>query len=75
MNPNFTYEWKDEDDYEQAIEHGVIFTEWIQGIEKSKVEIFDRLEKRQYPFDGSWLNWKPDPSWMPPTLPENWDKI
>jgi hypothetical protein len=33
------------------------------------------LEKRQYPFDGSWLDWMPDPSWTPPKLPENWDKF
>jgi protein associated with RNAse G/E len=75
INPDFTYEWKDEDDYEQAIERGVIFPEWIAGIERSKVEIFDRLEKRQYPFDGSWLNWMPEASWVPPELPEDWDKI
>jgi protein associated with RNAse G/E len=73
--PDFTYEWKDENDYQQAIEHEVIFPEWIQGIERSKAEIFNRLDKRQYPFDGSWLNWIPDPSWTPPKLPNDWDKI
>ncbi len=75
IRPDFTYEWKDEDDYQKAIEHGLISAKWIQGIEEAKPEIFNRLEKRQYPFDGSWLDWKPDPSWSPPTLPENWDKI
>ena len=75
IRPDFTYKWKDVDDYEKAIEHGVIFPEWMQGIEEAKPEIFEKLEKRQYPFDGSWLNWNPNPSWSPPTLPENWDKI
>jgi len=75
IRPDFTYKWKDVDDYEKAIEHGVIFPEWMQGIEEAKSEIFERCEKCHYPFDGSWLNWKPDPSWSPPTLPENWDKI
>lgn len=75
INPDFTHEWKDINDYESAIEHGVISHEWIQGIEDAKPEIFDRIEKRQYPFDGSWLDWLPDPNWSPPTLPENWDKI
>ncbi len=75
INPDFSYEWKDIDDYQKAIENEIILPEWIQGIEIAKEEILDRLEKRQYPYDGSWLDWMPDPNWSPPTLPENWDKI
>jgi len=73
--PDFTFEWKDEDDYRQAIEHEIIFPEWVGGIESAKPEIFERFEKRQYPFNGAWLDWMPDPNWSPPTLPENWDKM
>jgi len=75
IEPDLSFRWKDEDDYQNAIEHGVVPPEWQQGIENAKPEIFERLEKRQYPFDGSWLDWKPDPYWSPPKLPENWDKI
>jgi len=75
INPDFTYEWKDVDDYQKAIEHEIISPEWIQGVEEAKQVIFEKLEKRQYPYDGSWLNWMPDPNWRPPPLPENWDKI
>jgi len=75
IHPDFTYQWKDEDDYQNAIEYGLISSEWMQGIEEAKPEIFNKLEKRQYPFDSSWLDWKPDRSWSPPTLPDNWDKI
>jgi predicted RNA-binding protein associated with RNAse of E/G family len=75
INPDLSFEWKDEDDYQIAIDHGVIFPEWIQGIEEAKQEIFDKLEKRAYPFDGTWLNWMPNPDRLPPKLPENWDKI
>jgi predicted RNA-binding protein associated with RNAse of E/G family len=75
INPDFSYEWKDLEDYQKAIAHEIISPEWIHGIETAKQEIFAKLEKRQYPFDGSWLNWMPDPSWSPPKLPENWDKI
>lgn len=75
IRPDLTYEWKDLDDYQTAIEHGVILPEWIQGIESAKSEILEKLARRQYPFDGSWLDWMPDPSWSPPTLPEGWDKV
>lgn len=73
--PDFSYEWKDMEDYQKAIEHEVIFPKWTRGIDEAKKEILDKLEKRQYPYDGSWLNWTPDPAWSPPKLPENWDKI
>jgi protein associated with RNAse G/E len=75
IDPDFSFEWKDVEDYQKAIKHGLISAKWIQGIEAAKPEIFGKLEKRQYPFDGSWLEWRPDPSWEPPSLPENWDKI
>ncbi|HEX9389561.1 MAG TPA: DUF402 domain-containing protein [Anaerolineales bacterium] len=75
IHPDFSYEWKDVNDYQKAIENEVIFPEWMRGIEAAKQDVFEKLETRQYPFDGSWLNWKPDPCWSPPILPENWDKI
>lgn len=75
VNPDLSFEWKDVDDYQKGIKTGIILPEWVQGIEMAKAEVLDKLEKRQYPFDGSWLNWMPDPSWSTPKLPQNWDKI
>ena len=75
INPDFSFEWKDKDDYQKAIEAGVIYPEWVEEIEKAKIEVLERLKKREYPFDGSWLDWRPDPSWSAPGLPKDWDKI
>jgi len=75
VNPDLSFEWKDEADYQKAIDHGVILPEWIQGIEDAKQEILGMLDGRQYPFNGTWLNWTPDPTWSPPALPANWDTI
>jgi len=75
VNPDFTHEWKDLDDYENAINHGVISSDWAKEIDAARNDVLKRIEARQYPFDGSWLHWKPNPIWLPPTLPEDWDKI
>jgi len=75
VEPNYSWQWKDADDYRNGIERGVLISNWIQGIEEAKQEIFTKLEKRQYPFNRYWLNWMPDPNWSPPKLPANWDKI
>jgi hypothetical protein len=68
-------EWKDEEDYLLAIDRGLVSLKWMKEIEGTKQEIFERIEEQKYPFDGSWLDWRLDPSWEPPKLPENWDKI
>jgi protein associated with RNAse G/E len=75
VHPDYSHEWKDLDDYQKAIENEVICPEWTREIEKAKLEIFDKLDKRQHPFDGSWLHWMPDASWSPPNLPTNWAGI
>ena len=33
INPDFSYRWKDVDDYQKAIENEIIFPEWVEGIE------------------------------------------
>lgn len=75
IDPDLDFRWKDVDDYQQAIGYGMIAPECVQGIEAAKLEVLDRLERRQYPFDGSWLDWMPDPGWSSPKLPENWDMV
>lgn len=75
IEPTYEWHWKDVEDYQRGIERGILRDEWIQEIDSAKREIFDKLEKRAYPFDGSWLGWMPDPTWLPPQLPEHWDKV
>lgn len=75
IEPNYEWRWKDVDDYQRGIASGILLKEWVQEIEAAKPEVFARLEKRTYPFDGLWLDWMPDPKWSPPELPEKWDKI
>jgi hypothetical protein len=75
VEPTYEWRWKDAEDYQRGIQCGILREEWIQEIEAAKQEVFHRLEKRQYPYDGSWLHWLPDPAWSPSTLPKNWDKI
>lgn len=75
VNPDFSVEWKDLDDYQKGIESGVILPEWVKEIEIAKREILGRVERREYPLDNSWLNWLADPLWPLPQLPANWDKL
>ena len=72
IDPQYGWKWKDEDEYQEGIREGGIRYEWVKGIEQYKAEIFDRIDRRAYPLNGSWLQWQPDPNWIPPGLPAGW---
>ena len=56
------WQWKDVEEYQQAIRMGGIQTDWVEEIERAQVEVLSRIEKQTYPLDASWLNWQPDPA-------------
>jgi protein associated with RNAse G/E len=75
IEPSYEWQWKDAEEYQEGIAKGVFQPQWIEKIDQAKAEVFQKLESKAYPFDGSWLNWMPDPRWSPPKLPEDWDKL
>lgn len=74
IEADYNWRWKDAEDYQRGIEAGILLPEWVRGLEKAQKHVFEKLEQRQYPLDGHWLDWKPDPAWTAPKLPENWDR-
>ena len=75
IEPTFEWRWKDVEEYQKGIERGILRPEWVRAIDSAGREVFENIENRRYPFDGSWLDWTPDPAWAPPTLPNGWDTI
>jgi len=71
----YAWRWKDLEDYQDGIARGVLVKQWTDEVEMAKKEVIKKIELRQYPLDGTWLNWRPDPNWHPPRLPENWDEV
>ena len=72
IDPQFTWSIKDEYLYKLGLREGCITPEENIAIEKAKNDVFSAVEARRYPFDTSWVDWRPDPIWMPPQLPEGW---
>jgi hypothetical protein len=75
IEPDHTWYWKDEDEYQTGIHEGGIRPEWAAGVEASKSEVLERIRSRTLPLDGAWRNWQPDPAWLPPQLPEGWREV
>lgn len=71
INPDGTHRWKDEDEYVQGRQLGVVTDAEHGEIERAKDQAFAMFEQRSGPFDERWLHWRRDPAWALPVLPHN----
>lgn len=72
--PDHSWEWKDEDEFADRIGHPVFWTaDEVPAIRAEGERLITLAEAGSYPFDGTYVDFKPDPAWAPTTLPANWD--
>jgi uncharacterized protein len=66
--PDGRFSWKDEDELEAAVAAGFLRPDEAAAVraEAERVIASD-------PFPTGWEDWRPDPSWPVPSLPEGWD--
>jgi hypothetical protein len=67
VRPDGSYEWKDEDELEQADAVSLLDADAVRA-EAARV-----LE--EWPFPTGWEDWRPDPAWPVPRLPEGWEQV
>jgi hypothetical protein len=74
--PDHTWEWKDEDEFAEHLavpDHYWVTDEaavWAEGR-----RVVKQIEAGEFPFDGSWTDFQPEPGWPTPTdLPRGWDR-
>jgi predicted RNA-binding protein associated with RNAse of E/G family len=70
VEPDGTWEWKDEDELEQAVRLGR-FT----STEAGQIRAEGERVLRERPWPTGWEDWRPDPEWPLPTLPERWNEL
>lgn len=69
------WQWKDEDEVEQAIARGIMTHEEAAEIRAEGEGVIAALDARLPPFDEPWDRWRPDPGWPTPGFPEGWDDL
>jgi predicted RNA-binding protein associated with RNAse of E/G family len=74
--PDRSWQWKDEDEFAERLalpDHYWVPDEaavWAEGR-----RVIKRIEAGEFPFDGTWTDFVPDPSWpVPRSLPPGWDR-
>ncbi|MGA9162672.1 MAG: DUF402 domain-containing protein [Actinomycetota bacterium] len=70
-----SWRWKDEDDLAEAIRRGVIPAKEEPRLRADGERAAHRIVDREPPFDHEWSDWRPDPDWPVPALPQGWDRI
>ncbi len=67
VQPDGSYRWKDEDELEQAAAAGLLDPVVVRA-EAARV-------LREWPFPTGWEDWRPDPGWPVPQLPDGWELV
>ena len=74
--PDHSWRWKDEDEFAERLalpDHYWVPDEaavWAEGR-----RVIKRVEAADFPFDGTWTDFVPDPSWpVPRSLPPGWNR-
>jgi len=62
------WRWKDEHEFAHLIGQGLINPATADTVRAAGFEAIDRLERREEPFDDTWLGWRPPPEWGLPEL-------
>jgi hypothetical protein len=70
VEPDGTWRWKDEDELEEAVELGR-FTQ----AQADEIRAEGERVLVEPPWPTGWEDWRPDPSWSLPRLPDRWHVV
>jgi hypothetical protein len=71
VEPDGTWRWKDEDEAVAAVAAGLFDAAQMAGLRAEGERMIALAEAGRFPFDGTWCDFRPDPGWPPPDLPED----
>ena len=74
--PDRSWEWKDEDEFAERLAHPGHY--WVRDEAAVRAEgrrVIKLIEAGDFPFDGTWTDFQPDPAWpIPTTIPPGWTR-
>ncbi|WP_247683107.1 DUF402 domain-containing protein [Micromonospora sp. D93] len=76
VRPDRTWQWKDEDEFVERLAFPADY--WVTDEKAVRAEgerVIALAEAGAFPFDGTWCDYTPPPSWgVPDGLPAGWDR-
>lgn len=75
VEPDRTWRWKDEQSFTARTGHPPFHTAAeAEAIRAAGRRLIGEAVAGRFPFDGTWCDFRPDPSWTPLPLPDGWDR-
>jgi hypothetical protein len=76
VEPDRAWRWKDEHEFTERLAYGADY--WVEDeaqVRAAGEDVVKRVEAGEFPFDGTWTEYRPDPGWTAPSsvLPAGWD--
>lgn len=75
IRPDRSWAWKDKDEFTERLAYPEHY--WVPDPVAVRVEgerVIKFAEAGEFPFDGTWCDFQPDPDWLVPELPPGWDR-
>ncbi|WP_406628759.1 DUF402 domain-containing protein [Amycolatopsis sp. WGS_07] len=70
VTPGAGWQWKDEDEAEAAVEAGRLTTADLDQLRAEGERMGALADQGAFPFDGTHTDFRPEPGWPAPALPE-----
>ncbi|MFF9816200.1 DUF402 domain-containing protein [Streptomyces sp. NPDC014006] len=74
VRPDGGWQWRDEDEFAQAQRDGLMSAELAERVRAAGQDAVEAIRTWRPPFSDGWQDWRPDPSWPVPKLPDDWDR-
>ncbi|MEV5887604.1 DUF402 domain-containing protein [Streptomyces sp. NPDC052020] len=74
VQPDGRWHWRDEDEFAQAQRDGLMDARLAERVRRAGRSAVEVIRAWGPPFRDGWQDWRPDPSWPVPSLPEDWDR-
>ncbi|MFE1263418.1 DUF402 domain-containing protein [Streptomyces albogriseolus] len=74
VRPDGGWHWRDEDEFAQAQRDGLMDPALARRVREAGRAAVAVIDSWGSPFSDGWENWRPDPSWTVPSLPQDWDR-
>lgn len=76
VTPDLAWRWKDEEEFAERLAYPEHY--WVADGEAVRAEgerVVKLIEAGAFPFDGTWCDFQPDPSWtVAAQVPSGWDR-
>ncbi|MFB7596031.1 DUF402 domain-containing protein [Streptomyces sp. NPDC056160] len=74
VQPDRSWDWRDEDEFAQAQRDGLVDDALAGRVRAAGRLAVEVIRAWGSPFRDDWQDWRPDPSWAVPSLPQDWDR-